>query len=199
MVLLKNHLCCYFIRSHVLIGVPFLLSLPEGLHVERIELQGDLLAIAIVSVLPSSCCPLCSQASLQIHSRYQRMLRDVPCAGRRVILYLSVRKFFCRNPDCARKIFTERLPTFVEPWAQVTRRLFEAVQAIGLATSGELGTRLADRIGIHSSPTTMLRCMMAFPSQVLCQVSLLGIDDWSFRRGRNFGTILVALLHPHSP
>jgi transposase len=110
-----------------------------------------------------------------------------------VVFHLSVRKFFCRNQDCARKIFTERLPTFVEPWGQVTRRLFEAVQAVGLATSGELGTRLADRIGIHSSPTTILRRMMALSSPSSCQVSLLGIDDWSFRRGRTFGTILVDL------
>ena len=176
-----------------MIGLSSLFSLPEGLEVERIELQGNLLAVAIVSVLPFSCCPLCSQASSQVHSWYQRTLRDVPCAGRQVVLHLSVRKFFCRNPDCARKIFTERLPTFVEPWAQVTRRLFEAVQAVGFATSGELGTRLADRIGIHSSPTTMLRRMMALSSPSSCQVSLLGIDDWSFRRGRKFGTLLVDL------
>src|SRR6185312_3025993 len=193
MVLLKKTSVLLLIRSHVLIGVSSLLSLPEGLQVKRIELQGDLLAIAILSVLPSSCCPSCSQASSQVHSWYQRTLRDVPCAGRQVVLYLSVRKFFCRNPDCARKIFTERLPTFVEPWAQVTKRLFEAVQTIGLATSGELGTRLASRIGVLSSPTTMLRRMMALPSPSSCQVSVLGIDDWSFRRGRKFGTILVDL------
>ena len=174
-----------------MIGLSSLFSLPEGLQVERIELQGHLLAIAIVSVLSSSCCPLCSQGSSQVHSWYQRTLRDVPCAGRQVVFHLSARKFFCRNQDCARKIFTERLPTFVEPWAQVTKRLFEAVQAVGFATSGELGTRLADRIGLHSSPTTMLRRMMDLASPSSYQVSLLGIDDWSFRRGRKFGTILV--------
>jgi transposase len=180
-------------RSLVLMEVSLLLSLPQGLRVERIEPQTDLLAIAVVSVRSSSCCPLCAQASSQIHSYYQRRLRDVPCGGRKVVLHLSVRKFFCRNPDCARKIFTERLPTFVQPWAQVTTRLFEEVQAIGLATSGELGTRLADRIGMHTSPTTTLRRIMALPPLVSQQVSLLGIDDWSFRRGRTFGTILVDL------
>jgi hypothetical protein len=56
-LLMKNHLCCYFIRSLVLIGVSLLLSLPEGLRVERIEPQGAFLAIAVVSVRPSSCCP----------------------------------------------------------------------------------------------------------------------------------------------
>jgi hypothetical protein len=164
------------------IGLSCLFSLPEGLQVERIELQGNLLALAIVSALPSSCCPLCSHASSQVHSWYQRTLRDVPCAGRQVVVHLSVRKFFCRHPECARTIFTERLPTFVEPWAQVTRRLFEAVQAVGFATGGELGTRLADRIGIHRSPTTLLRRLMALSSPSSCQVSLLGRDDWSGSR-----------------
>jgi hypothetical protein len=132
--------------------VSSLLSLPEGLHVEWIEPQGADLSVGVVSTCPSSCCPLCAQASSQIHSRYQRTLRDVPCGDRKVVLHLSVRKFFCHNPDCTRKIFTERLSSFVEPWAQVTIRLFEAVQAIGLATCGELGTRLADRIRFHASP-----------------------------------------------
>jgi hypothetical protein len=85
------------------------------------------------------------------------------------------------------------LPTFVKPWARVTLRLFEAVQAIGLATSGELGTRLADRLSFHTSPTTILRRIMALPAHSSPQVSLLGIDDWSFRRGRQFATILVDL------
>jgi transposase len=181
-------------RSLVLIGVSSLLSLPEGVCVEQIEPQGTLLTIAVVSVRLSSCCPLCTQASSQVHSQYQRTLRDVPCGGRQVVLRLSVRKFFCRNPDCARKIFTERLPTFVQPWAQVTTRLFEAIQAIGLATSGELGTRLADRIGMHTSPTTILRRIMALAPCLSTQVALLGIDDFSFRRGRKFGTILVDLI-----
>jgi transposase len=35
--------------------------------------------------------------------------------------------------------------------------------------------------------------MMALSSPSSCQVSLLGIDDWSFRRGRKFGTLLVDL------
>jgi hypothetical protein len=68
------------------IGMSSLFSLPEGLQVERIELQGNLIALAIVSALPSFCCPLCSQASSQVHSWYQRTLRDVPCAGREAVL-----------------------------------------------------------------------------------------------------------------
>jgi hypothetical protein len=70
-------------------------------------------------------------------------------------------------------------------------RLFEAVQAIGLATGGELGTRLAGRIGFHTSPATILGRIMALAPCSSPPVTCLGIDDWSFRRGRKFGTILV--------
>jgi transposase len=180
-------------RRLMLVEVSSLLSLPEGLRVESIQLQGTSLLVEVISVYPFSRCSLCAKVASQIHSQYHRTLRDVPCGGRKIVLHLSVRKFFCRNPHCARKIFTEQLPTFVLPWARVTLRLFEAVEAIGLATSGELGTRRADRIGFHASPTTILRRIMAVPADASSQVSYLGIDDWSFRRGRKFGTLLVDL------
>lgn len=77
------------------------------------------------------------------------------------------------------------------PLARVTARLFQVVQAIGLATGEMLGVRLAERMGIHTSWMTILRRMMALPTVTVERVSQLGIDDFSFRRGRTFGTILV--------
>ena len=75
-------------RSLVLIEVSFFLSLPEGLRIEWVEPQGADLSVGVVSLLPSSCCPLCAQASSQVHSQYQRTLHDVPCGGRKVVLHL---------------------------------------------------------------------------------------------------------------
>ena len=115
----------------------------------------------------------------------------MPCAGQRVRLILHVRKFFCDVTTCARKIFTERLAPFIQPWARVTTRLFQAVENIGLATSGMLGARLGDRLGMQTSWMTLIRRIMARPCAPVEQVVQLGIDDFSFRRGRKFGTILV--------
>jgi transposase len=75
-----------------------LLSLPEGMLIEQIQITENGLVIALIATHPTSGCPLCSEPSSSIHSHYRRVLRDAPCAGRRVQLVLTVRKFYCRNP-----------------------------------------------------------------------------------------------------
>jgi DNA-binding NarL/FixJ family response regulator len=114
-----------------------------------------------------------------------------PAQGRKSRLLVPVRKFFCDVRACARKIFVERIAPFAQPWARVTTRLSESVQSIGFATGGMLGARLSDRLGIRTCWLTILRRMMALPTQRVEQVVELGRDDFAFRRGRKCGTILV--------
>jgi len=104
-----------------------------------------------------------------------------------------VRKFYCRNAYCPRKVFTERLPTLVEPWARMTIRYCQQMTSIGLATCGKGGARLAARLGMQTSRNTILRHIMELPNTSTRSVVYLGIDDFSFRRGYRFGTILVNL------
>src|SRR5438876_5267681 len=143
-----------------------LFSLPEGMLVEQIQITENSIVVEVVATSLASRCPLCSETSESIHCHYRRVLRDVPCAGRRVQLFLTVRKFSCRNPLCQRKVFAERIPTFMEPWARMTIRYCQQITSIGLATCGKGGARLAARLGIQPTLKDMLSSNMDLPESV---------------------------------
>src|SRR5689334_17784968 len=109
-----------------------LFSLLDGMVIDQIQVQGLGLLITVIATELTARCPLCGEPSASIHSHYPRKLGDLPCAGRTVHLALTVRKFYCRNPLCLRKVFAERLAPLARPWARMTIRLCEALQAIGL-------------------------------------------------------------------
>lgn len=141
------------------------LALPEGFHLVELEKRDDVLTVTLVSNQLSPCCPLCGSAARRVHSRYTRHVADLPCAGQSIRLLIQVRKYFCEESICPRKIFAERLSPFIAPFARVTRRLFQIVQLIGLATGGRLGVRVTDRLGIQTSRQTILRRIMALPTK----------------------------------
>ncbi len=121
---------------------PFL-PLPHGLVIGQIEMTPIQLTVEVISTQPYADCPGCGNPSDAVHCRYQRTVHDVPCGGRSVVLRLSVRKFFCRASTCQRKVFTERFPDLVQPWARISNRLLEELKAIGLSASAEVSERLA--------------------------------------------------------
>lgn len=98
---------------------------------------------------------------------------DLPCAGRPIRLLLTVRKFFCREATCSRKVFTERLPELLEPSSRLTNRLRRAVQEIGLATCGKGGERLCPELGIDISDATVLWSLHVLPIPAVGKVRAL--------------------------
>jgi zinc-finger of transposase IS204/IS1001/IS1096/IS1165 len=153
--------------------------LPDGLVITSLSATETRLVVHVACRSPTACCPLCQLPSDRIHGHYERTVADLPCAGRRVILALSVRKFVCRIPTCPRQIFTERLPDLVQSYARITNRLRDVLIALGLATSAEVCVRLAPQLGLQVSAPPCFALCAPFPALLAGQFAC-----WALMTGR---------------
>lgn len=172
----------------------FILPSNLQLKADTMCLSPGTLCINTSAYQKSSVCPVCGRDSNRIHSRYLRTLLDLPVSGHIAKVKLRARKYFCDNSGCPRKVFTERFEYEIRPYCRRMIRSNDLLARMALELGGNKGAAISGYVGIPVSPSTILRIIKALDIQPETSTSgIIGVDDWAFKKGRTYGTVIVDL------
>lgn len=143
-------------------------------------------------------CTCCGKTSKNIHSSYMRNLTDLSAAGKSVRIILKVRKFRCRNIDCAQTVFSEQHPPLTQKYSRLTSRATNYLQKLLIEVSSRKGEYLSSLSSIKRSSSTCLRIVKSIEIPACKDLRTIGIDDWAYRKGKSYGTIIVNAIN-HRP
>ncbi len=179
----------YIVDNQLYMNIKCLIDIPK-IRISNIELEPPTIHIYASLTGKRAKCPVCKKYSHSVHDRYEREITDLPVFQYETIMLLTVRKFKCRNDNCQRTVFTERNDNIL-PYARRTNRVTSLLSGMAIEMSTGSGCMLSEKLLIKVSRSTLTRLAHQQSPPDINTLKVVGGDDWAFRKGVNYGTILV--------
>lgn len=78
-------------------------------RLEAVEFTAEVLEVVAAACGPPPRCPGCRARARRVHSCYERCLAERPLPGKKLLVRLRVRRFFCDRATCQRRTFVEQV------------------------------------------------------------------------------------------
>jgi transposase len=167
-----------------------LLQLPE-IAINSVHVEDHRMEILAQIKGKYGICPICGKKSSRVHGSYYRRLQDLSVFSKEVTIKLHVKKYVCHNSQCDRKIFSQQLPSGLDRYSRRTNRVNEQLTKMSLEVSARKSSWISRLSMIPVSPSTCLRLASKCAILPRDEIRHIGIDDWAYRKGHTYGTILV--------
>jgi len=165
----------------------------SNIQIEYVELNDRVYHLYGRSSLGYGVCPYCGTVSHRIHSKYYRTVTDLSIVGSGVVIHFQARKFFCEGQSCQYKTFAEQPGNEIFRYRRRTRRCEVLVAQQSSVCSSNTAKKLLSAMNVPLSSSTIIRDLHRITVPDVPSVRRIGVDDWAYRKGVSYGSIIVNL------
>ncbi|MEW2175221.1 ISL3 family transposase [Streptomyces sp. NPDC005406] len=164
---------------------------PEiDVRLERVYFTAEAVIAVAVACGPAPQCPGCRDLARRVHSSYERSLAERPLTGKKLQVRLRVRRFFCDRSSCRRRTFVEQVSGLSERYRRSSLGLKKWLHAVAVELGGRPGERLCRKMSLAAGRSRLLELLESPPVPERAP-RVLGVDEFAFRKGRTYGSLLV--------